>query len=100
VNGYVHDIEHESLAGKELRLRQYQSLSLNPKRVYQNERDENNHSARECLGNNLGLRGYETLHDARSYLYLGLDVTYGREGVNNRRNPDVDGRGVGPIALQ
>ena len=100
MNGYVHDIEHESLAGKELRLRQYQNLRLNPKRVYQNERDENNHSARECLGNNLGLRGYETLHDARSYLCLGLDVTCGKEVGNNRRNSDVDGCGVGPIALQ
>ena len=83
MDGHAHDIEHESLVWKELRLRQHRSLNPNPKRVCQNERDEDNHSAREYLGNKLGLRGYETLHEARSDPCCPeMDETYGEEVGN------------------
>lgn len=84
VDGHVHDIEHESLVWKEFRLRHQRSLNLKPRPVCQNERDEDSHSAREYLGNNLGLRGYETLREARSGLCPEIDETYGEEVVGNK----------------
>ena len=67
-----------------MRLRLRRSPNSNPKLVCQNERDEDNHSAREYLGNNLDLRGYETLHEARSDLCPEMNETYGEEEVGNK----------------